>query len=262
MPTPKRFAKPFDRTTTASSSSPDAVPAFESSAGIPRRGKEIKADPLALQQFNSSISPEVMKHQIEVANVAALFAKRAIRPDEIAALRRRMFEVVNKGLNDVEQVILGQKQWSNTQVRLFSILTERVMPKLSNITVEDPSAKKLEDLSLEELEAIALGKKKADAVDAVMSQAKQLDQEALVDEERALRKDKEVIKKVGTIAAIDEIEKVYAKKKVEEKEVAEERKAKKPRTKPATTPQQPERTSEKACTEVARRSRTSGSRKA
>lgn len=257
----KRFAKPFDRTSTGSSTSPDAVPAFESSAGIPRRGKQIKAHPLALEEFNKGVSPEVLKHQIEVANVAALFAKRAIRPDEIAALRRRMFEVVHKGLNDVEQVILGNKQWSNIQVRLFSILTERVMPKLSNITVEDPRAKKLEELSLEELEAIALGKKKEGAVDAVMAQAKELEKSDAESEEKALKRSRKQIQKLGEITSLEEIEKVYIEKKVEEKEVAEERTAKKPRTKGATTLPQPERTSAKACTAVAKRSSRSGSSK-
>ena len=150
---------------------PDAVPAFETSAGLDPRSnakKPVVVNRYALENFTKSVSPDVLKNQIEAANVEALFAKRAIRPDEIAALRRRMFEVVVDGLEDVAKVMTGSKEWSNVQVRLFSILAERVMPKLSTITVEDSTSKKLEDLSIEELEKIALGKKNHEAVDAVM----------------------------------------------------------------------------------------------
>lgn len=189
---------------------PDSIPAFETSAGLKAnaRKKPVVVNKFALENFNANSDPIVRKNQLEAANVAALFAKKAIRPDEIAALRRKMFEVVADGMDDVAEVLKGTKQWNNVQVRLFSILTERVMPKLSTITVEDSTTKKLDDLSIEELEAIALGKKNHEAVDAVVKQGKHLDEKAEASESREFNaKAKKVTIK---IASIDEAEKAFA----------------------------------------------------
>jgi hypothetical protein len=144
-------------------------------------------------------------------NMAALFAKRAIRPDEVAALRRDMFDVVKKNMGTVEQVLEGKKTWSPTQVRLFSLLTERVMPKLSSITVDDTSTKRLEDMSIEELEMIALGKKKATAVDAVIKTGEVLDEVA---EKRERREAKaQVLSELAHVTSIDDAEKAYIAEK-------------------------------------------------
>ena len=207
-----------DFTSKTDPSDPEAIPAFETSAGIPSKTKPRKpvvVNRTALENFSKDIDPAVQQYQLEAANIASMFAKRAIRPDEIAALRRRMFEVVSDGVEDVAKVMRGEKEWSNTQVRLFSILTERVMPKLSNITVEDNTSKKLEDMSLEELEQIALGKKKHEAVDAVIKQGKDLEQDAEADEKKEAAK----LRKIKHLASIDEAEKAYAKAK-QPKEVA------------------------------------------
>jgi hypothetical protein len=207
-------------TSTTSPDDPEAIPAFETSAGIAPRSaatKPVIVNKTALENFVKGVDPVLQKHQLEAANVAALFAKRAIRPDEIAALRRRMFEVVGDGLEDVAQVIAGKKQWSPVQVRLFSLLTERVMPKLATITTEDKSAKKIEELSMEELEALALGKKNHEAIDAVVKQGKELDAEAeRTENASANRKLKKI---THTIASIDEAEDVVSKR-LSRKEVA------------------------------------------
>jgi hypothetical protein len=215
-----------DRASVTDPNDPDAVPAFETSAGIelPVNSKPVYVNAQALENFNRNVDPAVVKHQIEAANIAALYSKRAIRPDEIAALRRRMFNVVEKSLTDVEGVLDGSKQWNNVQVRLFSILTERVMPKLSSITVEDNSSKKLEDLSLEELEEIALGKKKASAVDAIVKRGAGLEAEAEKAEAEEL--DKVAKEKLITMASIADAEKLRAER--EAGEVAEESGLKKP----------------------------------
>jgi hypothetical protein len=210
-----KVIKRNDYVSTTDPADPDAVPAFENSAGIKpkdsgRRTKPVVVNKYALENFNKDVDPVVQKNQLEAANVAALFAKRAIRPDEIAALRRRMFEVVADGLNDVQEVIAGKKQWNNVQVRLFGMLTERVMPKLSSITVEDNTSKKLEDLSIEELEALALGKKNHEAIDAVVKTGQALDTEA---EEHEKRSAGPKLSKLKHIASIDEAEKVVARKR-------------------------------------------------
>lgn len=217
-------------TSTTDPSDPDAIPAFETSAGIKHHGgpkKPVYVNKTALENFTKDVDPEVQKFQLEAANVAALFAKRAIRPDEIAALRRRMFEVVATGVEDVAEVMAGRKVWNNVQVRLFSILTERVMPKLSTITVEDTTSKKLEDLSIEELEKIALGKKNHEAVDAVVKQGQALDVKA--EKAESVAAGKALKGKLIHIASISEAEKLYVENKKRMKEVASSR-VKKPQS--------------------------------
>lgn len=215
----KKANRPYtDFTSKTDPSDPEAIPAFEDSAGISPKTKPRKpivVNKTALENFTKDIDPAVQKYQLEAANIASMFAKRAIRPDEIAALRRRMFEVVSDGVEDVAKVMKGEKEWSSTQVRLFSILTERVMPKLSNITVEDNTSKKLEDMSIEELEQIALGKRKHEAVDAVIKQGKDLESEAEASEAKEIKK----LRKIKHLASIDEAEKAYAKS-LQPKEVA------------------------------------------
>jgi hypothetical protein len=200
---------------TTDPTDPDAIAAFETAAGIPNRPGRPKTpvyvNKNALENFTKDVDPDVLKHQLEAANVAALFAKRAIRPDEIAALRRRMLEVVAGGLEDVADVIAGTRTWTSVQVRLFSILAERVMPKLSTITVEDTTSKTIEDLSIEELEQLALGKRNHEAIDAVVHQATGLEAKAEKAESAATRK--ALRGKMITIASLDEAEKVYVESK-------------------------------------------------
>jgi hypothetical protein len=257
MPTKPRIRN--DYVSSTKPDDPEAIPAFETSAGIKPRDGGIRTKPTfvnarALSAYNGNIDPDVQKFQVEAANVAALFAKRAIRPDEIAALRRRMFEVVTDGLEDVAEVMSGKKEWSNVQVRLFSILTERVMPKLSTITVEDSTSKKLDDLSIEELEKIALGKAKHQAVDAVVKQGRQLEKEAETSEAIAGGK---VLAKLKHIASIDEAEKEYVKSKRQPKEVAGVQ-----RKKSSPTQRQKDLPTSPKVSAKAERSETSGERKA
>jgi hypothetical protein len=193
------------------------VPAFDTALGIGDPANPILVDEKTLSTFNEEISTNnkaLLRFGPEAAAVASLFAKRAIRPDEIASLRRRMFDVVSNNLSEVEQVLEGKKTWSPTQTRLFALLTERVMPKLTNITVEDPTSKKLEDMTVDELEAIALGKSKAQAIDAVVKEGEVLDKMAERVESRETKR--KVIQELATITAIDDAEKKYIAKKIGE----------------------------------------------
>jgi hypothetical protein len=210
-----------DYVSTTDPNDPEAVPAFETSVGLPKRSskkKDVFVNQRALAAYNGQMDPAAMKFQAEAANVAALFQKKAIRPDEIAALRRRMFEVVTKGLESAAEVIEGRKEWNNTQVRLFSILTERVMPKLTNVTVEDLTSRKLEDLSVEELEKIAMGKVKHQAVDALVKQGLEEDrQEERITSGEVDPEDRKRIRKLAIIGAGEQ-----AMKEKRSKEVAAE----------------------------------------
>jgi hypothetical protein len=196
-------------------STPPLVPAFESSLGTGDPSSPVLVNSDALAEMNQQLATTqkaVLRYGPEAGQVAALFAKRAIRPDEIAALRRQMFTLVSSSLKDVEEVLSGKKHWTPSQTRLFALLTERVMPKLANIVVEDNTSKKLDEMSIDELEAIALGKKKADAVDAVMHEAAVLDELA----EKVERKEakKEVVRQLAHIDALDQAEKNYIARRV------------------------------------------------
>lgn len=213
--TKKRGVRTYmESTSTTDPADPDAIPAFETSAGLPNKTKPRKpvyVNKHALADFNANVDPVVQKNQIEAANVAALFAKRAIRPDEVAALRRRMFEVVQTGVEDVAQVLAGTKNWSNVQVRLFSILTERVMPKMATITLEQKGEKRLEDLSIEELEALAMGKRNHEAIDAVVKEGAELEAKAEEAEKRSAAQ--KINKRLTQIASLDDAGKLYGEKK-------------------------------------------------
>lgn len=201
----------------------ELVPAFESSLGLGDPDAPVMVDKAVLEHFNQELATSgrhTVRHHIEAANVAALYAKRAIRPDEIAALRRQMFNVVTNGLKEVEKVIEGKKDWSAAQVRLFSVLTERVMPKLSTITTEHPGEKRLEDMSVEELEAIALGKKKAEAIDVVAKEADKLDKKADFMERR--RANSEIKHQLASVVSLDDAEKRYIARKATRYSLKEE----------------------------------------
>ena len=165
------------------------VPAFETSLGI-GKPDAVMVPESQLKEVNKKVAPHV-RYAMKSANIASLYAKRAVRPDEIAALRREMFEVVRRNLPEVEQVILGNKAWKSSQVRLYALLTERVIPKMQSVSIEDNTQKRVEDLSIEELEALALGKKREvqERLNTIEIEAKEIEaSESRVETEDAEKK--------------------------------------------------------------------------
>lgn len=225
---------------------PDAVPAFETSAGIPgkktgRKAKPVVVNRYALENFNSSVSPAVIKNQLEVANVAALFAKRAVRPDEIAALRRRMFDVVSEATEEVAEVLMGRKEWNPVQVRLFSILVEKTIHKPISPKLDSPQ--KIEDMTVEELEAIARGKMKEEAVDVIVKDGKKLEAQELASEERATKK---VLRNsdLAKIASIGDATDEFIKAHTEKQAVSKKKSSKVTTSRSQTSPKEPGETVE------------------
>lgn len=196
--------------------SSERVPAFDASLGLAMgKGEPATVPADSLKYVTDRILDShggSLQHNQDAAMVAALFSRRAIRPDEIAALRRRMFDLVGTSLGEVELVMMGKKNWSPTQARLFALLTERVMPKLSSITVQDDTSRKLDELSIEELEIIALGKRKAHAVDAVVMQG-QAHEEVAEKRERTEAK-RDVIRGLALQGGIEEAEKRFIARQV------------------------------------------------
>jgi hypothetical protein len=80
----------------------------------------------------------------------------AVTPKQVDRVRRSVLDVVRSNIPAVRLVLAGKRHWSNQQVRLFSIMLNKVMPDLHHsfnqhsIENKDPN-----DLTLAELEAIA-----------------------------------------------------------------------------------------------------------
>ena len=214
------------------------IPAFETSLGI-GKPDAVMVPESQLKEVNKKVAPNV-RYAMKSANIASLYAKRAVRPDEIAALRREMFEVVRRNLPEVEQVILGNKAWKSSQVRLYALLTERVIPKMQSVSIEDNTQKRVEDLSIEELEALALGKKREvqERLNTIEIEAKEIEaSESRVETEETRR---EVVRELANIQALDDAEKKYitrlAMQKPDEAAKAEARRQEK--AMPSHTPEQ------------------------
>ena len=77
-------------------------------------------------------------------------------PVEVDRVRRSVLDVVRKNIPQVREVLQGDRKWDNTQVRLFGMMLNKVMPDLHHSfnqhTVE---TKELHELSMSELEEIA-----------------------------------------------------------------------------------------------------------
>ncbi len=80
----------------------------------------------------------------------------AVTPVEIDRVRRSVLDVVRKNMPNVRDVLDGKRDWSNQQVRLFSVMLNKVMPDLHHSfnqhTIE---TKEVHELTLSELKEIA-----------------------------------------------------------------------------------------------------------
>jgi hypothetical protein len=79
-----------------------------------------------------------------------------VTPIEVDRVRRSVLDVVRKQIPAVREVLEGDKQWNNSQVRLFGMMLNKVMPDLHHSfnehAVENKAA---HELTFAELQAIA-----------------------------------------------------------------------------------------------------------
>jgi len=88
----------------------------------------------------------------------ALAEKTRLTPAESAKIRGQISTFVRDQLTLANEVVVGTREWSPTQARVFSTLLNKVVPDLSASFVQhEVSSRDLIDLSREELEAIAAG---------------------------------------------------------------------------------------------------------
>ena len=80
-----------------------------------------------------------------------------VTPMQVDRVRRSVLDIVRKEIPNVREVLDGTRKWDNQQVRLFGMLLNKVMPDLHHSfnehTVEN---KKMHELTIDELEAIAI----------------------------------------------------------------------------------------------------------
>lgn len=79
-----------------------------------------------------------------------------VSPVEIDRVRRSVLDVVRKNIPKVRSVLNGDSNWSNQQVRLFSVMLNKVMPDLHHSFNEHSvEHKNVDQLTIQELEEIA-----------------------------------------------------------------------------------------------------------
>ena len=79
-----------------------------------------------------------------------------LSPREISNIRIQISQVMSRVQPDIEAVLLGQKKWSTTQVQLYKLLLNKIVPDIQASYVDSPSGSSLRvsGLSREELEAM------------------------------------------------------------------------------------------------------------
>ena len=98
------------------------------------------------------------KHLENMSKNVALAEKTRLTPAESAKIRGQISTFVRDQLTLANEVVVGTREWSPTQARVFSTLLNKVVPDLSASFVQhEVSSRDLIDLSREELEAIAAG---------------------------------------------------------------------------------------------------------
>ena len=71
--------------------------------------------------------PNVRKNPNPVKSTGSL---PPVTPIEVDRVRRSVLDVVRNNIPKVRSVLKGDTNWSNQQVRLFSVMLNKVMPDL------------------------------------------------------------------------------------------------------------------------------------
>jgi hypothetical protein len=79
-----------------------------------------------------------------------------VTPVQVDRVRRSVLDVVRSNLPDVREVLAGSKKWDNQQVRLFTVMLNKVMPDLHHSFNEHSvENKQVHELTVDELMEIA-----------------------------------------------------------------------------------------------------------
>lgn len=90
-----------------------------------------------------------------------------VTPVEIDRVRRSVLDIVRKNMPEVRKVLAGDISWGNSQVRLFTVCLNKVMPDLHHsFNQHSVENKELHELTEQELQQIILRAETASAEDA------------------------------------------------------------------------------------------------
>tara|TARA_B100001115_G_scaffold163958_1_gene140561 strand:+ start:159 stop:554 length:396 start_codon:yes stop_codon:yes gene_type:complete len=94
-----------------------------------------------------------MKKVLEKASKIA-----TLSPREISNIRTQISGVMTRLQPDVEAVLTGDKKWSTTQVQLYKLLLNKIVPDIQASYVDSPngSSLRVSGLSRDELESMVL----------------------------------------------------------------------------------------------------------
>mgnify|MGYP000288931365 FL=1 len=91
-----------------------------------------------------------------------------VTPMQVDRIRRSVLDVVRHNIPEVREVLSGAKKWDNQQVRLFTVMLNKVMPDLHHSFNEHSvENKQVHELTVDELMEIAKqGQEASEAEDA------------------------------------------------------------------------------------------------
>jgi hypothetical protein len=137
----------------------------------PTKQAQVVADKAAPKNKYQAKKPEAREaRKKDVANLREATTRLAtqaegLTPQQIQGLRYRISMMVEDHLEIAHQVLLGLRDWSPTQARLFLGLLNKVVPDISANFHEHRVVSSAEELSREQLEAIANGEQSALIID-------------------------------------------------------------------------------------------------
>ncbi len=105
--------------------------------------------------------PKLKYKNVKRGGVIGIDAITAIKPTEIKALNKAVFNAVKVNMNRAREVLAGTRRWDAQQTRLYLALLDKVMPSLRH-TVEDKNiTHNLDDMTVEELMQMAAAAKES-----------------------------------------------------------------------------------------------------
>ena len=100
------------------------------------------------------LSPDIKRAR----EMTALVEKERLTPAQSAKIRAQIADFVGEQVKDAHAVVMGAAEWNPTQARVFGMLLNKVVPDLNaSFHQHEHQTKQLQDLSREDLEAIASG---------------------------------------------------------------------------------------------------------
>ena len=107
-------------------------------------------------------NPDLKENPARLKSKGSVQSGARLTPHQVANMRAGLYRKVEAQIGDAHEVVMGRKNWSPTQARVFSTMLNKVMPDLTanfvqheHVTTDDPT--KLSRADLERIVAEAEG---------------------------------------------------------------------------------------------------------